>query len=438
MMTMLSKYKGKMHLSRLNKRVIIITCLFMILSLYAPYVRSFTYIYQIAVLSFIFLIARKNIASCIVPLVALTATRDYIAASVSESFVPYYGINGRILIVMMIIIVALLLYKNNFRISSNISSLMMMLFGVQMLLSQFYAISLNEYGEFFSGICLMYIIIPYFIESDEDVIMSRIAFALAGVFMAIGILPYIVNYGDLSSYTTFINGNSLLVDRNYQSLFIMLCVLQIIVLLIETGKRLALILKVGLISTIIANLAIVVAGGSRSAIITMMSGIIIYLIINRKNISKFIFFLLIVSLLGIIAYQMGLFDVVIERFNANDVSSGNGRFDIWKLFIDSYFNGNIISWLFGRGLVGVFYTNSPAHNVYISILFCFGIVGGILYLGNIVATICNCIKTHHANELIILIPILIMCCTLEPYYRIECAVYIPLVSSASVYYLRRR
>ena len=255
---------------------------------------------------------------------------------------------------MMVIIIALLIYKNDFRIHSNKSSLMMVLFGLQMLLSQFYAISLNEYGEFFSGICLMYIIIPYFIESDEDIIMSRIAFALAGVFMAIGILPYIINYGDLSSYTTFINGNSLLVDRNYQSLFIMLCVLQIIVLLIETGKRLALILKVGLISTIIANLAIVVAGGSRSAIITMMSGIIIYLIINRKNISKFIFFLLIVSLLGIIAYQMGLFDVVIERFNANDVSSGNGRFDIWKLFIDSYFNGNIISWLFGRGLVGVF------------------------------------------------------------------------------------
>ena len=67
-----------------------------------------------------------------------------------------------------------------------------------------------------------------------------------------------------------------------------------------------------------------------------------------------------------------------------------------------------------------------------------GIVGGILYLGNIAATVCNCIKTHHANELIILIPILIMCCTLEPYYRIECAVYIPLVSSASVYYLRSR
>ena len=215
--------------------------------------------------------------------------------------------------------------------------------------------------------------------------------------MAIGILPYIINYADLSAYTTFINGNSLLVDRNYQSLFIILCVLQTIVFLIENGNTLAWIIKIAVVVIIIADVAIVVAGGSRSAIITTIAAIIIYLIINKKNISKSLLFLLIVGLVGIIAFQMGLFDVVIERFHASDVSSGNGRFDIWERFIVSYCDGNIISWLFGRGLVGRVYTDNAAHNVYISILFCFGIVGIILYLGNIFITIHNCIKTKHAT-----------------------------------------
>ena len=437
-MRKLAEGKSSIQLSNLNKKVIIITCLFMVISLYAPYIRAFTYIYQIAVLTFIFLVARKNIGSCIVPLVLLTVTRDYIAASISASFSSSYGINGRILVGIMLIIIFLFLYKRHYKIDSTKSSLMMLLFGLQMMLSQFFAVSLEEYGEFFCGICLMYMIFPYIIDSDEDIIISRLTFAIAGFFMAIGILPYILNYTDLSAYTTFINGNSLLVDRNYQSLFIMLCVLQTIVFLIENGNTLAWIIKIAVVVIIIADVAIVVAGGSRSAIITTIAAIIIYLIINKKNISKSLVFLLIVGLVGIIAFQMGLFDVVIERFHASDVSSGNGRFDIWERFIVSYCDGNIISWLFGRGLVGRVYTDNAAHNVYISILFCFGIVGIILYLGNIFITIHNCIKTKHANELIVLVPILIMCCTLEPYYRIECAIYIPLVSSTAVYYLRRK
>ena len=139
-----------------------------------------------------------------------------------------------------------------------------------------------------------------------------------------------------------------------------------------------------------------------------------------------------------VAFQKGLFDVVLARFNASDVSSGNGRLVYWQRYIDSYCDGNIITWFFGRGLVGMVYANNVAHNVFVSILFCFGIVGIVLFVGNIITTIINCLKTKHTSELIVLIPLLVMCCTLEPYYRIECAIYIPGVSSTAVYYLKRR
>lgn len=425
-------------LSNWNKRIVLGTCCIMFLSLYAPYVRVFTYAYQIAVLGFIFLVARKNIASAIIPLVVLTTTRDYIAVSVSESFSAYYGINGIILLGIMLIMCFVFLYKSHFKISNEKSSLMIMMFGMQMLLSSIFAVSKEEYGQFFIAICVMYMIMPYIIESDEDVLISRIAFAIAGFFMAVGILPYIVDYTALSEYATFINGNSLLVDRNYQSLFIMICVLQTIVLLIENGKSIKWFVKVGLIVTILADLFIVVAGASRSAIVTLVSAGLVYLLVNRKNATGSITFLLIAGIAIIVAFQLGVFDIVLERFQASDVSSGNGRLVIWKRFIDSYCDGNLITWLFGRGLVGRVYTNTVAHNVFISILFCFGIFGLTLYAGNIITTIANCIKTEHSNELIALIPTLIMCCTLEPYYRIEYAIYIPLVSSMATYYVKRR
>ena len=106
-MRKLAEGKSSIQLSNLNKKVIIITCLFMVISLYAPYIRAFTYIYQIAVLTFIFLVARKNIGSCIVPLVLLTVTRDYIAASISESFSSYYPLSPPTDILVIIVLLKL-------------------------------------------------------------------------------------------------------------------------------------------------------------------------------------------------------------------------------------------------------------------------------------------------------------------------------------------
>lgn len=437
MMNMINN-KSSVRVSDWNKRIVIITCLIMFLSLYAPYIRVVTYLYQIMVLFFVLLVARRKIASAIVPLVVLTTTRDYIAASVSESFSAYYGINGLILVAIMLIIAFIFLYKKHFVLQSTRTSIMLVLFGLQMLLSRFFAVSLDEYGQFFIGICIMYMIFPYVIECNEDIIMSRIAFSLSGAFMAIGILPYILTYSEISAYTAFINGNSLLVDRNYQSLFVMMCVLETIVLLIENGKKWHWLIKSGLILTIIADLVIVISGGSRSAILTMIAAAIVYLYVNRKNARKILPFLVIVGFSVIVAFQKGLFDVVLGRFHAADVASGNGRVALWKSYIDCYCDGNIVSWLFGRGLVGKLYVHNVAHNVFVSILFCFGVIGIVLYVGNIVVTIANCMKTKHTMELIVLIPLLIMCCTLEPYYRIECAIYIPVVSSTAIYYKRRR
>lgn len=425
-------------ISESNKRIIIATCLLMIFSMYAPYVRILTYIYQIAVLAFILFVAKKNVASAIFPLIILTTTRDYIAVSVSESFTAYYGINGIILIGIMLAISLMFLVKRHFTIPNIKSSLLLVVFGMQMLLSRVIAVCAEEYGQFFIGICMMYMIIPFIIDSYEDILMSRIAFCVAGLFMAIGVLPYIVNYSALSSYTAFINGNSLLVDRNYQSLFIMICVLQTLVLLIEGGCHFKWYIKVSFFIVIIVDLFIVIAGGSRSAILTLVAAGIVYLLVNRKNTNRFFTFLLLASIAVIVAFQMGLLDTILERFQATDVSSGNGRIIIWQKFIDSYYDGNIFTWIFGRGLVGRVYTNTVAHNVFISILFCFGIFGIVLYVGNIISTVVSCMKSNHSNELIVLVPMLIMCCTLEPYYRIEGALYISLISSIATFYMRRR
>ena len=74
---------------------------------------------------------------------------------------------------------------------------------------------------------------------------------------------------------------------------------------------------------------------------------------------------------------------------------------------------------------------APAHNLFVSILFSFGVLGETIFLLYYVCIIIKVLKLCKL-ELIIIIPILFMCCTLEPYYRIEFALYIACIPAMLV------
>ena len=127
-----------------------------------------------------------------------------------------------------------------------------------------------------------------------------------------------------------------------------------------------------------------------------------------------------------LAYNMGLLDSILARFAKGDVFSGNGRFDLWAMYINEYEKGSLIQKLFGRGLIGKSIIRQPAHILFVSVFFSFGNVGLITFLCYCVAVILQCLR-NDKNILIVFVPLMFICCTLEPYYRIEFATFISIL-----------
>lgn len=392
----------------------------MMFSMYCPYNHTIAIIYQIIALLLGIWMCKNN--SCgIAFILILNVAREYIAISTMDSFNAYYSLNSGIMILFIIFQIVIKLYLKKWTIQSDINYIPISILGMQMLMSLLWADNFDEYNAYFPVVCIIYICGFLVLEKhDSDVI--KIAFIISGFFMAIGVVPYYIGHSSLQELTVLINGNGLLVDRNYQSLFLMLCILNSITFLKEKGESLNSIIKMFVVSTVIADIFIIAVGASRSAILGLAIAMGIYIFSNTKSISKMTRLAIILLVFIYFSYNIGLLDPVLERFLENDVSSGNGRFDLWARYISAYEEGNLVQMLFGRGLIGKSIVGAPAHNMFVSILFSYGIIGECVFLIYCSSVLYNTLKINK-NELIVLIPLLFMCFTLEPYYRIEFALY---------------
>lgn len=393
----------------------------MLFSMYFPYNHSIAIVYQIVAL-IVGAWACKDNSCGIGFILILNVAREYIAISTMDSFNAYYSLNSSIILFYIIIQIGIKLYQKTWTVKYDISYVPIIILGIQMLMSQLWANNLDEYNVYFPVVCIIYIFGSLLVEERDNGDAIKIAFILSGFFMAIGVIPYYVGHSSLQELTVLINGNGLLVDRNYQSLFLMLCILSAVAFLRERGNNLKFLIKLGIVAIIAADIFIIVVGASRSAILGLAIAAGIYVIVNAKSISGNFKLIIIALILLIFAYNMGLLNPILERFMENDVSSGNGRFDLWIKYISAFEKGNLAQIIFGRGLIGKSIVGAPAHNLFVSMLFSFGVLGESVFLVYTCSVVFNALKIDK-NELIVLIPLLFMCCTLEPYYRIEFALY---------------
>lgn len=393
----------------------------MLFSMYSPYIHSVAIVFQILAILISFTLCKNNsLGICII--LILNVTREYISVSTSNRFEAYYSLNATVLLLMLVGLSVIRLYESEWRITIPSSSVILFIWGLQLCLSQVWVENQSEYTSYFPVICLLYLSCFTIIDkkAKPNVMFS---YMLSGLFMGIGIIPYYLGHGTLADLTVLINGNGLLVDRNYQSLFLMMCILNSVAFLKCYWFRIGIGVKILASLTIIGDLFIIIVGASRSAVIGLLISVIAYMIVNGHAISKNIKIILITILLISAAYNIGLLEPILDRFMESDVASGNGRFDLWVQYLAEYENGNFVQKLFGRGLIGESIVGQPAHNLFVSIFFSFGIVGIISFLLFCILIIVDAFRFDR-DELIVLIPLLFMCCTLEPYYRIEFALYI--------------
>lgn len=401
----------------------------MLLSMYLPYQRSLTYIYQIAVVGIVFFLCKAS-SYAILPIMLLSTTRSYIAVSTQAEFQEYLGLNNSIMLIIMLLLLVLALKKRQFMLPISNGAGYMVLFSALIMMSRLWADNLDEYTSAFAPICLIYITMPMLIETDSDVTISKVAFVLSGFFAALGIVPHLLSVGNIYQF-------GVIVDRNYQSSFLLICILQAITLMIDQKDRLRWFHILGCWLVIGLDMFIIISSASRSAILALIIAGGVYLILNLKHFKTEISVILVAGIMLLYLNELGTFDFILERFSLANVQTGNGRTELWSAYLQGFMKGNILQKLFGHGLSGQAVFGRVAHNLFVSILYSFGIVGIFLFIVPVFFCIKNAIKTRHSYELISLIPILFMCCTIEPYYRIEFAVYLSVMVGVTSYYNAR-
>lgn len=100
------------------------------------------------------------------------------------------------------------------------------------------------------------------------------------------------------------------------------------------------------------------------------------------------------------------FTRLVKKGSAVDISTG--RFDLWINYI-YYFSNNFIKLIFGNGISGVFLDDKAAHNIYISIVYSFGIVGIMFWIKSLQKIYCKLSnKQISRNKFLNYIPLIIM------------------------------
>ncbi len=415
-----------MHL-RLNRQsktamCAAVICAFMLFSMFCPYSAWTSVVYQAAVALFIIFVCRDS-AYAVMALMVLSATRGYIAVSTSPSFSKYYSLNASILLACIIGLTMMHICRRAGRMHVNGSFFLLSAFGLLLLSTRGWASHLDEYQKIsnFSELCLLYVLVPLLFQHEEDRFIFKLGFVMSGAFLAIGILPHLLSKGSIYVY-------KVQVDRNYQACILIMCILQTMTFLLEYRWRINAAAALLCVSVILGDALILLTGASRAGVLALVMAALVYILVNMRKPGRVLVFLLITGIAGIFAWEMGLLDKVIERFGGENVSNGNGRIEIWKGYGELYLQGNLWEMLLGRGLVGEHYVTWNAkfwvaHNTFISALVTTGAYGLLALVIPLVKSGALMWIRGKGNELVVMLPVLFMCCTLDMYYRLEFVLY---------------
>lgn len=139
----------------------------------------------------------------------------------------------------------------------------------------------------------------------------------------------------------------------------------------------------------------------RGAIIALPIMYIIYIVLNEQNrkhtarklllIIGF-FTILIIAFCIVDGYTNGL---MTQRFSAEELATGSGRTDFYKIALNEIANRNLIRFLIGSGIgSSVDLLGTGVHNEYLEMLFSFGVIGLLLYASFIFGIITQTIKLY--------------------------------------------
>lgn len=144
----------------------------------------------------------------------------------------------------------------------------------------------------------------------------------------------------------------------------------------------------------IGGVYIILRSGSRGALLALMIALIVTVSLEIQISMKKILLTLFIVFVGYYILTNYIIPLIPERtlqrlsIEALVADNGSGRSSIWESGLKQFFEGNILTWLFGYGYGGlIINTNlsympqtTTMHNQLLQQLTCYGIIGLVLYI----------------------------------------------------------
>lgn len=228
----------------------------------------------------------------------------------------------------------------------------------------------------------MFVFLYFLTISKDKYLINLLKYAIVAI--SIVCLIGLFNYDNLvGEYGTSLGDVERLEwkDANYFSFFIGLMLLITLYLARSSHSKGTQRLYTGVALLLLITMASLI---SRGAIVALALSVIYYYrkdLLRWRNLGYLLF--VVIAIGGL--YYAGVLDGLIMRFMSEDVQTGSGRTDIWEVGINTFFNKNSATILFGAGegqASSMAYMNgtywSP-HNNYLSVLYEYGVIGVMFF-----------------------------------------------------------
>lgn len=383
-----------------------------------PYNNILKLIYEMAIIAslIIFTLKKPNLVLPIIFLTTISPIRSYGGLFSKEiTFITFD--NEMILIIALLVIILLKLFINKYIQIKKLIPLYILIF--IFVLSYFYTDDYTRstyYKTSFWVIVLSYSIVPLFIKSKSDLNVLIKSFALAFIQNAFLIIVKFLINGFNIDFESIIN-------RNYFSLYIVIIMVASLIYVANNLKNSKLFNTLIFIS-FVPNVLMLFLLASRSAFIIILISLFVFLVLNIKNKKILIPIVLAVLVLVFLCETFNVTEVLFDRFQQDDVVSGNGRINILIAMLDKFIDRSVLEMSFGTGYYSIFVNTYGflygTHNSFLSYLMHYGIIGLLCFLvifsRNIIMVIRN---SSLKNYLIFLVAMVFYCCVAEPHIKGE-------------------
>lgn len=375
-----------------------------------PYRHMMSVVLQVTILGTIFVLYRRRPAALIVAYILLNILPTRMYGGFSQTVDYYYSLNPQICMASSLLFLAfgLLALKKEYRIRLSI-----LLFVLIMVASLFWTISFARYDLDFWWMCVAYLLFPLFITNEPDLRLVLTAYIVAVDVFCIEVLPILA--------VSSLERGMINLDPNYAAFFVIISIAIIFTLLtmyksVLTRKYIVFLSASGLLAAVTMSYF-----ESRTSFVMLIVLIMLYLWYNLKRFKTFLLSIIAIASVGIILFQMGIFDGVLMRFEEPGVISGGGRYVIQQQLLNAISQFDAFRLIFGNGYLtsSFFGTGLQAHNSYISILISFGLIGLFIYGFYLFEMLISLGKGIYRPFLIIFLLLFLYGFSLEPYLMAE-------------------